>query len=75
MKDIEPKLKKKFPDLKRTQLVAKMGGEWRTKSEYQKAKYQRAYEKDKKVFDKVYEAYVKKWGKPRRKRKVKRSSK
>ena len=73
MKDVEPKMKKKYPELKRTQLLSKIGKEWKTKSEAQKTKYQKGYEKDKKVYNKLFEAYVQKFGKPKRKRRGKKS--
>ena len=54
MKDVEPDLKKEFPDLKRPQLVSKMSSSWKTITEEQKKKYSEEYAAERLVYDKIY---------------------
>jgi transcription factor A len=74
IKEVNEKFKKKFPGSSRNDLIRKMGDAWKGKSESQKLKYHKTYEKDKKLYFKTLETYIKKWGKPKRMRRFRRSA-
>ena len=75
IKAIEPEMREEFPDLKRTQIVSKIGEKWKSLQQEEKDEYNIPYQEEKKAFDLEKAAYEKKWGKIKRKKKRSRKKK